>query len=158
MLMMMPPLLRYFWFHSIYSLATSCSLQSANVIHQVTTIKRAAIDRNLRNEPHNNIFDNQRQPVHGSEQNSKFVSENSEQVRSNLFCSRQTRTNNRSSFKALRTRRASRCKMPRSTKAAANSVVFYNPLLWSKRKGKPASIDKIKPKALQNPKFGSGIF
>ena len=29
MLMMMPPLLRYFWFHSIYSLAASCSLQSA---------------------------------------------------------------------------------------------------------------------------------
>ena len=27
--MMMPPLLRYFWFHSIYSLAASCSLQSA---------------------------------------------------------------------------------------------------------------------------------
>ena len=25
----MPPLLRYFWFHSIYSLAASCSLQSA---------------------------------------------------------------------------------------------------------------------------------
>ena len=41
MLMMTPPLLRYFWFHSIYSLATSCSLQSAvcslqsaNVIHR----------------------------------------------------------------------------------------------------------------------------
>ena len=29
MLMMTPPLLRYFWFHSIYSLAASCSLQSA---------------------------------------------------------------------------------------------------------------------------------
>ena len=29
MLMMMPPLLWYFWFHSIYSLAASCSLQSA---------------------------------------------------------------------------------------------------------------------------------
>ena len=29
MLMMMPPLLRYFWFHSTYSLAASCSLQSA---------------------------------------------------------------------------------------------------------------------------------
>ena len=29
MLMMTPPLLRYFWFHSIYSLADSCSLQSA---------------------------------------------------------------------------------------------------------------------------------
>ena len=28
MLMMMPPLLRYFWFHSIYSLAASCSLLS----------------------------------------------------------------------------------------------------------------------------------
>ena len=26
--------LRYFWFHSIYSLAASCSLQSANVIHR----------------------------------------------------------------------------------------------------------------------------
>ena len=41
MLMMTPPLLRYFWFHSIYSLAASCSLQSAvcglqsaNVIHR----------------------------------------------------------------------------------------------------------------------------
>ena len=31
--------------------------------------------------------------------------------------------------------------MSRSTKAAANSVVFYNPLLWSKRKGKPASVE-----------------
>ena len=29
MLKMMPPLLRYFWFHSIYSLAASCSLLSA---------------------------------------------------------------------------------------------------------------------------------
>ena len=29
MLMMTPPWLRYFWFHSIYSLAASCSLQSA---------------------------------------------------------------------------------------------------------------------------------
>ena len=29
MLMMTPPLLRYFWFHSIYSLAASCSLRSA---------------------------------------------------------------------------------------------------------------------------------
>ena len=29
MLMMTPPLLRYFWFHSINSLAASCSLQSA---------------------------------------------------------------------------------------------------------------------------------
>ena len=29
MLMMTPPLLPYFWFHSIYSLAASCSLQSA---------------------------------------------------------------------------------------------------------------------------------
>ena len=27
--MMMPSLLRYFWFHSVYSLAASCSLQSA---------------------------------------------------------------------------------------------------------------------------------
>ena len=27
--MMMPPLLRHFWFHSIYSRAASCSLQSA---------------------------------------------------------------------------------------------------------------------------------
>ena len=35
------------------------------------------------------IFDNQRQPVHGSEQSSKFVSEISEQVRSNLFYSPQ---------------------------------------------------------------------
>ena len=104
------------------------------------------------------IFDNQRQPVHGSEQSSKFVSENSEQVRSNLFYSPQTHTNNRSSFKALRSRQASRWKMPRSTKATANSVVFYNPLLWSKRKGKPASIDKTKPKTLQNPKFRPGIF
>ena len=34
MLMMVPPLLRYLWFHSIYSLAASCSLQSANVIHR----------------------------------------------------------------------------------------------------------------------------
>ena len=34
MLMMMPPLFWYFWFHSIYSLAASCSLQSANVIHR----------------------------------------------------------------------------------------------------------------------------
>ena len=47
MLMMMPPLLRYFWFHSTYSLTASCSLQSAVcslqsaiVIHRVivTTI------------------------------------------------------------------------------------------------------------------------
>ena len=29
MLMMTPPLLRYFWFHSINSLAASCSLRSA---------------------------------------------------------------------------------------------------------------------------------
>ena len=29
MLMMTPPLLRYFWFHSIYSHAASCSLRSA---------------------------------------------------------------------------------------------------------------------------------
>ena len=29
MLMMTPPLLRYFWFHSFYSLDASCSLQSA---------------------------------------------------------------------------------------------------------------------------------
>ena len=29
MLMMMPPFLRYFWFHSIYSLAASWSVQSA---------------------------------------------------------------------------------------------------------------------------------
>ena len=35
---------------------------------------------------------------------------------------------------------------------------FYNPLLWSKRKGKPASIDKIKPKALQNPNSGLEYF
>ena len=35
MLMMMPPLLRHFWFHSIYSRAASCSLQSANVIHRL---------------------------------------------------------------------------------------------------------------------------
>ena len=34
MLMMTPPLLRYFWFHSIYSLAASCTLQSENVIHR----------------------------------------------------------------------------------------------------------------------------
>ena len=40
--MMVPPLLRYFWFHSIYSLAALCSLQSAvcglqsaNVIHRL---------------------------------------------------------------------------------------------------------------------------
>ena len=41
------------------------------------------------------IFDNQRQPVHGSEQSSKFVSENSEQVRSNLFYCPQTRTSSK---------------------------------------------------------------
>ena len=37
-LMMRPPLWRYFCFqfHSIYSLVTLCSLQSANVIHQVS--------------------------------------------------------------------------------------------------------------------------
>ena len=29
MLMMMPPLSQYFWFHSIYSVAASYSLQSA---------------------------------------------------------------------------------------------------------------------------------
>ena len=47
MLMMTPPWLRYFWFHSIYSLAASCSLQSAvcslrspNVIHRVTRAGR----------------------------------------------------------------------------------------------------------------------
>ena len=34
-MMMTPPLLRYFWFHSIYSLAASCSLQSATVIHRL---------------------------------------------------------------------------------------------------------------------------
>ena len=34
MLMMTLPWLRYFWFHSIYSLAASCSLQSANVVHR----------------------------------------------------------------------------------------------------------------------------
>ena len=32
MLMMMPPLLRYFWFHSVYSVAASCSLQSASAV------------------------------------------------------------------------------------------------------------------------------
>ena len=43
MLMMTPPLLRYFWFHSINSLLAAscslqsgvCSLQSANVIHRL---------------------------------------------------------------------------------------------------------------------------
>ena len=38
MLMMKPPLLRYFWFHSINSLAVPhavCSLQCANVIHRL---------------------------------------------------------------------------------------------------------------------------
>ena len=75
-----------------------------------------------------------------------------------MFYSPQTHTNNRSSFKAVRSRRTSRCKMPRSTKATTNSLVFYNPLLWSKRKGKPASIDKIKPKAFQNPNSGLEYF
>ena len=52
MLMMMPPLLRYFWFHSIYSLAASCSLQSAvcslrsaNVIHRSRTTSYFTICR-----------------------------------------------------------------------------------------------------------------
>ena len=54
MLMMMPPLLRYFRFHWIYSLAASCSLQSAvcglqsavcglqfaNVIHRMVRMAR----------------------------------------------------------------------------------------------------------------------
>ena len=107
---------------------------------------RAAIDRHLRNEPHNKPFSiiSDSQFTEANKALNSFLKTLS---KSGQICStvHKTRTNNRSTFKALRSRRASRCKMPRSTKATANSVVFYNPLLRSKRKGKPASIDKIKP-------------
>ena len=41
--MMTPPLLQYFWFHSIYSLAASCSLQMSYTV-VVDTICAAPVE------------------------------------------------------------------------------------------------------------------
>jgi len=121
---------------------------------------RAAIDRYLRNEQHNKPFSiiSDSQFTEAKKALNSFLKTLS---KSGQICSTVHKP-------ALTTEAVSKLyeagelvdgrSMPRSTKATANSVVFYNPLLWSKTTGKPASIDKIKPKVLLNPKFRPGIF
>ena len=120
---------------------------------------RSAIDRHLRNEPHNKPFSiiSDSQFTEANKALNSFLKTLSKSCQ---ICStvQKPALTIEAVSKLYEASELVRCKMPRSTKATANSVVFYNPLLWSKRKGKPASIDKIKPKALQNPKFRPGIF
>ena len=53
MLMMTPPLLRYFWFHSIYSHAASCSLRSAVCYEGFCDIKTKCEDESSRQDSSN---------------------------------------------------------------------------------------------------------
>ena len=119
----------------------------------------SAIDRHLRNEPHNKPFSiiSDSQFTEANKALNSFLKTLS---KSGQICStvHKPALTTEDVSKLYEASELVRCKMPRSIKTTANSVVFYNPLLWSKRKGKPASIDKIKPKAFQNPKFRPGIF
>ena len=123
------------------------------------TSNRSAIDRHLRNEPHNKPFSiiSDSQFTKANKALNYFLKTLN---KSGQICStgHKPGLTTEAVSKLYEANELVRCKMPRSTKATANSVVLYNPLLWSKRKAKPASIDKIKPKALQNPKFPPGIF
>ena len=120
---------------------------------------RSAIDRHLGNEPHNKPFSiiSDSQFTEANKALNSFLKTLSKSGQI-CFTVHKPALTTEAVSKLYEASELVRCKMPRSTKATANNVVFYNPLLWSKRKGKPASIDKIKPKALQNPKFRPGIF
>ena len=120
---------------------------------------RSAIDRHLCNEPHNKPFSiiSDSQFTEANEALNSFLKTLSKSCQIYSTVQKPALTIEAVS-KLYEASELVRCKMPRSIKTTANSVVFYNSLLWSKRKGKPASIDKIKPKALQNPKFRPGIF
>ena len=120
---------------------------------------RSAIDRHLRNEPHNKPFSiiSDSQFTEANKALNSFLKTLS---KSGQICSTVHKP-------ALTTEAVSKlyeagelvdARRLDPQKLQQTAWFFYNPLLWSKRKGKPASIDKIKPKALQNPKFRPGIF
>ena len=119
----------------------------------------AAIDRHLRNEPHNKPFSviSDSQFTEANKALNSFLKtlSKSGQIFSTVHNPALTTEAVSKLYEAGELVDA-RCLDPQKLQQTA--CFFYKTLLWSKRKGKPASIDKIKPKALQNPKFRPGIF